>query len=88
MQQMEAQKSLVSAIKADMSYIRKRLEDLEKQLHMETATLVKACEEHGGHEYILERSHDCHSSRNMYTCAHCGHFTMVKPLSLKTTRNC
>lgn len=80
----------IAAVKA----LEKELRDLQKEVDKVANLLIKSRKQleddcassEEGHEYVRERSYDCHSSYNTYTCDRCGHFTMIRPKRLKTDK--
>jgi hypothetical protein len=52
--------------------------NLEKQKHV-----LQALCEVNGHDYTCDRSYQCYSSYNTFTCELCGHFTMIQPKKIR-----
>lgn len=73
---MENQKQLVDTLKGVKTRLYEQLDYVSNLLKTEEKKLEQICQE-TGHDFITER--DCHASKTLYVCQHCGFVTMARP---------
>lgn len=76
---MEDQTEIVESLKRIQADLYEQLDCISKLLRLEKKELERLCHEKG-HTFLAERDcHDCHASKTLYVCQHCGFVTMARP---------
>lgn len=79
---MSEQKQLVENLKKEVDTLYFKLQKTQRDYDRELKQLQDGCEK-TGHDFVVERVYDCHSSYNGYTCENCQKYTLMCPAKFR-----